>query len=138
MQFRLVFNQTGKETSFHDQPQRVVIEVLYSTGRLVMGEVLQWSVPGPLLFNIFINDLEEVTECLPTGFAADAKSGGIINTLKGRADIQGDLEAEGMIQEGQMQSPTPGKEEFLAIAQAESAWLAVICRKGPGGWWAGH
>lgn len=46
-----------KKNSFHDQTQRVVIEVLCSTGRLVMREVLQGSVLGPLPFNIFINDL---------------------------------------------------------------------------------
>jgi len=82
-----------------------------------MKEVLQ----GSALFNIFINDLEEVTECLPTRFSGDTKLEGTIDTLKGRANIQSGLEAEGMvhwepiIQEEQMLSTSSGKGEFLAV-----------------------
>lgn len=118
-----------------------MIEVVYSTGRLVMKEVLQRSVLGPLLFNIFINDLEEVTECLLARFAGDSKLGGTTDILKSRTDIQSSLDTEGMVQwepyvikEGLMRNPAPGKGEFLAIVQAGTTWLGLICGRGPEGW----
>lgn len=95
----MVDNQIGKKIpSFHDQTQRAAIEVVYSTGRLVMKEELQRSVLGPLLFNIFINDPEEVMEYLPARFAGDSKLGGTIDTLKSRTDVQSSLDTEGMVQ----------------------------------------
>jgi len=47
------------------------------------------SIPGPVLFNIFISDIESGIECTLSKFVDDTKPSGVVNTLEQRDTIQG-------------------------------------------------
>ena len=75
-----------------DRAQRVVISHAEPAWRPVTSSVSQRSVLGLVLFNVFVNYLDEGIESTFSKFADDTKLGGVADTPEGCAIIRRDLD----------------------------------------------
>ena len=76
-----------------DRRQRVVIDGEVSSWKSVLGGVPQGSVPGPILFLVYINNLEEgVTVKILGKFADDTKLFTKTNEIGDKQNVQDDID----------------------------------------------
>ncbi|PKU48208.1 rna-directed dna polymerase from mobile element jockey-like [Limosa lapponica baueri] len=68
--------------------QRIIANGSMTKWELVMSNVFQGSILGPILFNIFINDIGSGIKSTLTKFTDYTKLSGAVNALEGRDAIQ--------------------------------------------------
>lgn len=123
-------NQMG-QLCLDDGAQKVVNE-LYFTWMSVTSELQQESASRSFLFNISVNDGQEVTEHTLTNFADDAKIWVMVNTLKAPNWLKKwAIMKHCEIQQGQIPSP-PNPKKVLSLQEK-----IIPCNNTVWGW-RGH
>lgn len=73
-----------------DSDHRIIVTAIYLVWWPVTCDVPQGPILGPVLFNIYINDLDAEVEC--SKFADDIRLGGAVDSLEGWEALQRDLD----------------------------------------------
>ena len=81
----------GFQIGFVIVKQRVVLNGKFSDWHNVSSGVPQGSVLGPILFLIYINDLDEEVKCKISKFADDTKIANRVIPLSQQQELQNDL-----------------------------------------------
>ena len=98
--------------------QRVVINGPEYRWRLVTSSVPKGTVLGPVLFKIFINNIDDGIECTLNKFADDTKLSGAADTMEGRDAIQRDLNR--LVGPGESNEVQHSKVQCFAFGPEES------------------
>ena len=91
-----------------------------SSWRLVTSIVSQWSILILILFNIFVNDLDDGTKYTASKFAEGTKLGGVVDRQYGCAAIQRNLHRLEKWVNGNLMAFNKGKWKVLHLGKRNS------------------
>ncbi|KAK4816474.1 hypothetical protein QYF61_017226 [Mycteria americana] len=88
--------------------------------------LMERSVLVPIPFNIFINDLDDGTECTLSKFADDAKLGEVADMSQGHAAMQRDLDRLEKWTDRKLIKFNKGKCQVLPLGRNDPLWQCML------------